>query len=289
MRNLLLFIRLSRPLFLFGAALVYALGVGIARYLGVSIDWSSYFLGQAWVTMMQLSAHYLNEYFDMPIDAQNPDRTPFSGGSGALGQDKLPRMTALIAAAVSLSILASMTVLIIRFINPAPTAFFIMMIAFLGAVGYSVPPVRLAASGYGELITSIMVANLVPAFAFLLQAGEFHRLLAMSTFPLTALHLTMMLSFEFPDYATDLKFEKRTLLVRMGWRNAMILHNLLILSAYFLLGLAATRVAPDLADAADCCRCEAKLDGFDISRSGLVWSCCISADLFFLDEIDFNA
>jgi 1,4-dihydroxy-2-naphthoate octaprenyltransferase len=238
MQNVVLFIRLTRPLFLVGAALVYALGVGIAHYLGVTIDWNAYLLGQAWVTIMQLGAHYLNEYFDKPVDEQNPNRTPFSGGSGALGEDRLPRATALIAAVVSMSVLASLTVIVIRFVSPAPAIYFLMLIAFIGSVAYSVPPMRLASSGYGELVTSIMVANLVPAFAFILQAGEFHRLLAMATFPLTALHLAMMLSFEFPDFATDLKFEKRTLLVRMGWRNAMTLHNLLILSAYLLLGLA---------------------------------------------------
>jgi 1,4-dihydroxy-2-naphthoate octaprenyltransferase len=238
MQNVVLFIRLTRPLFLVGAALVYALGVGIAHYLGVTIDWNAYLLGQAWVTIMQLGAHYLNEYFDKPVDEQNPNRTPFSGGSGALGEDRLPRATALIAAGVSMSVLASLTVIVIRFVSPAPAIYFLMLIAFIGSVAYSVPPMRLASSGYGELVTSIMVANLVPAFAFILQAGEFHRLLAMATFPLTALHLAMMLSFEFPDFATDLKFEKRTLLVRMGWRNAMTLHNLLILSAYLLLGLA---------------------------------------------------
>jgi 1,4-dihydroxy-2-naphthoate octaprenyltransferase len=82
------------------------------------------------------------------------------------------------------------------------------------------------------------VANLVPAFAFLLQTGELHRLLAMATFPLTLLHLAMMLAFEFPDYATDSRLGKRTLLVRMGWQRAVVLNNLLILGAYLTLGLA---------------------------------------------------
>jgi hypothetical protein len=35
------FIQLTRPLFLFGVAVVYALGAGIARYLGVDIDWNA--------------------------------------------------------------------------------------------------------------------------------------------------------------------------------------------------------------------------------------------------------
>jgi 1,4-dihydroxy-2-naphthoate octaprenyltransferase len=80
---------------------------------------------------------------------------------------------------------------------------------------------------------------LVPIFAFVLQSGELHRLLVMSTFPLTALHLSMMIIFEFPDYLNDIKFDKYTLLVRVGWERGMVLHNILILTAFFLLGLAA--------------------------------------------------
>jgi len=109
-----------------------------------------------------------------------------------------------------------------------------MALGALGAIFYSVPPVRLSTTGYGELTTSILLANLVPAFGFSLQTGELHRLLAMSTFPLTALTLASMLNLEFPDYASDIKAEKRTLFVRLGWQNAIRAHHLLVLSGYVL-------------------------------------------------------
>jgi len=233
------FIRLSRLLFLVGAALVYFLGVGIARYLGANINWGVYLLGQAWVTILQLGAHYLNEYFDAPADAENPNRTPFSGGSGAVGPDKIPRQVVLFAAITCLAIVASLTVLLINQAHPSGAAFLLMVLIFLGAFFYSVPPIRLVSTGYGELTTTILVANLVPALAFVLQADSFHNLVAMTTFPLTMLHLSMMLAFELPDYSTDLKMEKRTMMVRLGWRNGMALHNLLIFTAFLLLGLAA--------------------------------------------------
>jgi 1,4-dihydroxy-2-naphthoate octaprenyltransferase len=73
---------------------------------------------------------------------------------------------------------------------------------------------------------------------------ELHRLLAMATFPLTLLHLAMMLAFELPDYATDLKYGKRTLMVRAGWQRGMLLHNILVLSGFALLGLAAIMGLP---------------------------------------------
>jgi 1,4-dihydroxy-2-naphthoate octaprenyltransferase len=240
MHRIRLIFLLSRPWFLLGGVLVYALGAGIARYLGAPIDWGLYVLGQAYVTTMQLSAQYLNEYYDSSADRDNPNRTPFSGGSGAVGKGKLSQETVMWAALTALTILASLTVVLISVTPISPLLITIVVLAFLGSFFYSAPPIKLAHSGYGELTTSVLVANLVPIFAFVLQYGELHRLLVMSTFPLTTLHLAMMIVFEFPDYLNDLKYEKPTLLVRVGWERGMVLHNILILTGFLLLGLAAT-------------------------------------------------
>jgi 1,4-dihydroxy-2-naphthoate octaprenyltransferase len=171
MDSLRLFVRLARPHFLIGAALLYALGVGIARYLGTPVNWEAYLLGQAWVSLLQLSTHFLNEYYDAPSDTDNRNRTPFSGGSGAVGPGKLTRSTALVAAAACLTVLASLTVLLISRGYLTPAAQLIMILAFLGSFFYSAPPVKLASSGYGELVTSILVANQEPAIAYLMQTG----------------------------------------------------------------------------------------------------------------------
>lgn len=216
---------------------MYALGVGVADFQGTQINWGVYLLGQAWGTLIQLSTHYLNEYFDSPGDIANPNRTLFSGGSGAIGPGKLTRSTALWAAITCLAIVASLTVLLIQFANLNPVTLLIMLAIFLGSFFYAVPPVRLESTGYGELTTSIIVANLGPAFAYLLQEGHWSNLLAMVTFPLTTLHMAMLLTFEFPDYATDLKYQKNTLLVRLGWQNGLKMHNAMIVISYLLFGL----------------------------------------------------
>lgn len=236
-RPLVLFLRLSRPFFLVGGAINYALGVGIARYLGNSLNWKVIALGQLWVTALQLSVHYLNEYFDLPHDAANRHRTPFTGGSGVLGkgESQLRPQVALLAAICTLTAVALASFLLLRVGSINSTVFTIMVLGFIGAFFYSVPPIRLATSGYGELTTAIVLANLVPALGFALQTGNLHRLLAMSTFPLTALTMASMLSLEFPDYASDLKTEKHTLFVRLGWQWAIRVHHVLVASAYLLL------------------------------------------------------
>jgi len=238
MSSFRLFVKLSRPLPILGVILTFSLGAGIARYLGASIDWGVYLLGQAWVSLLQLSIHYLGDYFAHPADTANSRRTPFSERSDALGDGKLPRSLALWAGVSCLSIAASLTMLLLRTIASGPAVYLMMFLIFVSMLSYSIPPLHLASSGYGELLMSILVANLVPALAYLLQANEWSRLLPMTTFPLLLLHLAMMVAFEFPDYATDTKYEKPTLLVRISWQRGMHLHNLLLLGGFALLGVA---------------------------------------------------
>ncbi|MDH3944476.1 MAG: prenyltransferase [Anaerolineae bacterium] len=232
-----LLLRLSRPFFLLGGFMQYSLGAGIAQYLGYEIEIEIYILGLLWVLAGQLSVHYLNEYYDSGPDRENPNRTPFTGGSGVLGEGKglLPRYFAIMAAATMLTAVSVLTFGLMQAGRLGIEAGVVAILIFLMAFFYSVPPLRLVASGYGELTTSIILANLLPAFGLLLQTGEFNRLVAMSTFPMTPLIMAMLIAFEFPDYGTDSKFEKKTLLVRVGWQTGVRLHHLFIGGAYIIL------------------------------------------------------
>lgn len=238
MRYIRFFIQLSHPVYIIEAGLLYALGVGVAKYLGATIDWGISFIGYVWITMIQLTAIYLIEYFGALDHVPDLNSSPFSRFSGAIGVDKLPVNVAFWAAITTLTIATSITVLILQGFGFHADILILMVFIFAGVMIFSIPPTSRYLSGYEELFTSMFIANLIPAFAFLLQANEYHRLLAMSTFPLTALQLAMMISTELPNYSTDLKYDRRTLLVRLGWQRGMAIHNLLIFINYCLLGIA---------------------------------------------------
>lgn len=226
------YVRLSRPLNILSLFVLYALGGGIARYLGTDLDWNAYWLGQAWAVMLMLGGFYLNEYFrreSQPLSAQEKAAPEFLRGTRRV----------VLAALAALAVLASITVLVIAQVRPASLAYLVMAFAFLGAFFYSAPPLKLEVSGYGELLVSILVAYLTPAFAFVLQTGEWHRLLAMAGFPLVVLHLAMLLALQLPSYAEDTKYTRRTLMIRMGWQRGMVFHNILVLAGFLLLALAA--------------------------------------------------
>lgn len=97
------FIRLSRPHFLLGGALMFGLGAAIAGRLDVR----GYVLGQTMVTAGQVTAHYVNEYADVEADRGVEHRTWFSGGSGVLVEGRLVPAVALRAAIVTSGVAAS--------------------------------------------------------------------------------------------------------------------------------------------------------------------------------------
>ncbi len=241
-----LLIRYARPWALLAGILLYALGAGIVHYLGFAVDWSIYFLGQAVVTLLQVSSYYLKTYYDLleqperPRRPRPPARRPNESETPEEEEPvDLPRSSVLQAAITALSIGAVITVLLIAQGAITLPALVILGVAFLLAFFYAVPPVRLVYTGYGELSQAILIANLFPALAYLFQTGELHRLLGMLTFPLTALYLAMALARQLPTYATDLRLNRQNLMVRLGWQRGMYYHNLLIFMAYLLLGLAA--------------------------------------------------
>ena len=240
MKYIRLFVRLIRPLFILTSVLLYLLGVSIAHYLSGQINWSAFIFGLIWILLVMVGTQCLNEFFDPGLGIENSvvKHTPFSGVTGAIGKDKLPRPAAFWVGMTCYAITASLSVLILQNSNLNQPVVFLLGVIILGELLFALPPVRLVTSGYGELVMSIINAGLVPAIAYLMQGNDFHRLLAMIAFPLTVLYLSMLLALEFPDYASDIKQAKRSMLIRIGWQRGMLVHNALILISYALFAIA---------------------------------------------------
>src|SRR5512145_3322620 len=202
MKTLRVLLDISRPLIILFAVLLYFLGVGIARYLGALFDGGLFLLGLLWVMTTQWSAFFLIAYHDALLAlAANRQRRQDDGGAA----EKLTPPMLLAVAAACLTVVASLSVLLIRFVGWQPGVFLLMLLMFLGAIYYAAPPRSLARSGYGELVVAVLLVNLVSAFAFQLQYEGTLRLVAMSTFPLTAFFLALVLLYELSTYAADMK------------------------------------------------------------------------------------
>ncbi len=234
-------LRLARPWLLAGTLLFYAIGAGIAHFLGTRIDLAVYILGQACVLLLVLSSAYLSEYVAMleyPVLKR--------GQNGANRAEEFLRLrNALVqAAAVALTVGAVLTVMLFARGAVNLPAILFLGTAFLLPFFYAVPPMRLARSGYGELVTALFLTGITPALAYALQTGETHRLLILLTFPLTAICIAMLLANDLETYYTDIKDGRKTLMVAVGWQRGMSLHNILVLFSYLLVGLAAVLKLP---------------------------------------------
>lgn len=213
MTTLLAFVRLTRPLFLFGGFAGVALGAAVAAWSGHRLDGLTYLWVQALVTAFQLMVHYANDYFDRAGDVL-AQRTAWSGGSGVLASGALQPRVALIAASACAAL--GLAVAARFWLSGNATVGWIGLGIFVLAWSYSAPPLRLAARGLGELDTVLVVAVLVPAAGYAAFAGRIDALLENAVAAPAAAMLAMMLCVELPDAGADLAAEKRTLVVRWG-------------------------------------------------------------------------
>ncbi len=230
MQRLLLLLRLSRPLNVIFAALTYILGAGIARYLGISQDVIVFWLGLGGILLAQFSMGLLAE-------ALRPVEQPSENEENRPERVNL-RNAALL---VSVGALAAATVIAILLGKEGaltPVTILFLGLSLLIVLAYAVPPLRLVDAGFGEFTLAVHIAMIAPAIGFVLQQGEYHRLVGIVSFPLTLLALAYFLILDFPTFAADEKYDRRTLLRSMGWQRAVPLHHGLILGAYLLLSSA---------------------------------------------------
>jgi 1,4-dihydroxy-2-naphthoate octaprenyltransferase len=219
----------SRPLHLLFASLAYTLGAGIADYLGISIHPTAFALGLAWICLVQTSLNLLTEVF-------RPANEPINGLFGA--ERVYLRDRLLIIAIGLLAIAAACAYILFLSGRVSQDALIFLALSLLIVIAYAVPPLHLARRGFGELLLAAHLGYVAPSLAFLLQAVNVHRLVPILALPVTSLALAYFLVLDFPSFADDLKYERLTLLTRLGWQRAIPLHHALVVLAFAFLASA---------------------------------------------------
>lgn len=216
-------IRLTRPLHLVLAALTYFLGASIANYLGQLFRPDSFWLGLSAVILAQASMNLLAEAFRPPMDPIVEMETQ--------SQRLTLRNRALYVAMAFLSVIAVLAFILYSNDHLSSSSFSFLWLSFLLVLVYAVPPFRLVNRGFGEFVQAVHLAYVIPSIAYLLQSDQTHRFLLV-TIPLTILALAYFLIMNFPTFAADTKYNRGTLLTRLGWERAVPLHNIFLLIAY---------------------------------------------------------
>jgi len=227
MNQLSLLFRLSRPLLLILIALNYVLGASISRYLGITQDAVVFWMGLVGIILIQFSMSLLAE-------ALRPVEQPSENNENRAERVNL-RKSALMVSIGTLAAASIIAVLLSQANAISPVGLLFLGLSLLVVLAYAVPPLRLVDAGFGEFATAVHIAVVAPALGFILQQGDYHRVVAIVSFPLTLLALAYFLVLDFSSFATDEKYDRRTLLRSIGWERAVPLHHGLVIGAFIIL------------------------------------------------------
>lgn len=250
----------SRPSQLALIGLLYALGVGMTTVgspfvageatvttLGEAV--APGFLTQVAVGLVALlpvavAVHYANEYADADTDALT-NRTPFSGGSGALVETGLSasflRTAMVVASVVAVGVALVGVVAGALSLNAVGLLFVTLGVG----VAYSLPPVAFVRRGLGELANMALGGLVLPVYGVAVVAKP-TSFAAVVVVPLTLVVGCNLLAVHWPDRRADEAVGKRTLAVR--WRPVRIRRafaTLAILAALSTIGLWWTDILPE--------------------------------------------
>jgi 1,4-dihydroxy-2-naphthoate octaprenyltransferase len=202
----------SRPSQLLLILGVYLLGAKIAQANGAAMAISTLVAGAVPLVLGSASVHYANEYADYETDALT-ERTPFSGGSGALQQAGAPRSIPLRAGMMTLltsALLAAALALTGWLETPA-----LAVLTFSVVVGwqYSVGPLKLAWRGFGEVTNAALGGLALPVYGGAVLGGSLSDV-ALASVPFFLLVLLNLFATQWPDREADGAVGKDTLAVQ---------------------------------------------------------------------------
>jgi 1,4-dihydroxy-2-naphthoate octaprenyltransferase len=211
--------------------LAWLLGVAIASGKSYEIEVTSIILSLKTTMIVSASVHYTNEYADHEADALST-RTPYSGGSGVLPGGLVPRSLAMRAAWASLLIGLSLQIFTIsKGIHPW-SGLTVLLLGTVGGWMYSLPPLRLAWRGWGEVTNALLGSNLLPLYGFVTASGGFDIDVSLACLPVTLVAFTNLLAVTWPDRSSDEHVGKMTLATRWTPRRLRMTYKAAIIASF---------------------------------------------------------
>lgn len=226
--------RLLNPAGIVYVIFTFSLGISAAHHLGARLDLLTLLFGLGLFVLIRLLGSFLAAYFDHPesyttmLSLSDPEREQLL----VIRRPLLFQYILLIFTAVA-------TLAMILIIRGAISAAggLLLGIALLLTFFSAVPPSSFSRKGYGELVDVLLIVSFVPAFAFSLAEQPLLFFIVELTLPLMLIYMAMRIAMSFTTHGFDLIHGRHSLTTRLGWQNALVLHNIFILSAYVLVSL----------------------------------------------------
>lgn len=178
-----------------------------------------------------------DDYYDYlhNVDVLNTanKRSLYHGGSGVLIEKKISPVYIKIAFCSCYAV-----TIIIGLYFVAKLGMFVLL---LGAVGffcsyyYTAPPFSFGYKGLGELAIFFNFGPLITVGSYYLQTKNIDLPIMIMSLPLGLLMFAMIIFNEIPDMETDLKANKKTLVVLFGKKIGLHLAAIAIIAAYIII------------------------------------------------------
>jgi 1,4-dihydroxy-2-naphthoate octaprenyltransferase len=228
-KTLTTWIMATRPQFFTVIILPILLGTAIAWHLQ-SVFLPLYFgLSLVAGIFTHAGINVLNDYFDHLNGADDFNQTPlspFAGGSRMIQKGILTVAETYRYGLLLLSIAVGIGLFLV-WARGLPLLW-IGLIGVLSGYFYSAPPFSFHSRGLGEMLVGLNFGVLAVLGAFYVQTQTLSLTAVIAALPLACLVAAILYINEFPDYATDFKVGKNTLVVRLGQVSARHVYVLLI-------------------------------------------------------------
>jgi len=237
---LLLWFKAYRAPFLTASIAPVFLGTAVAWYELHQFNVVIFLLALFGTIFAHLGANIFNDYYDHLTgnDDNNPDFTPFSGGSRMIQNGILTPRQVSRAGLIAFVITAVIGIILIGYSGRPALIIFGVIGIILGYI-YSAIPVKLAYRGLGELTIFLAFGPVTVLGAYFVQTSHISWLVFLTSIPAGLLVALILYVNELQDENADRCAEKNTLIVNIGNpQKALTLYRIIIFAVLiWILGL----------------------------------------------------
>ncbi|MFH1784770.1 MAG: 1,4-dihydroxy-2-naphthoate octaprenyltransferase [bacterium] len=234
--NFKLWLKAVRAPFFTATLIPVALGSIIAWYDTSNFMWGIFSLTMFGAILIHMGTNLANDYFDhlAGCDEANPTPTPFSGGSRVI-QEGLIAPGKILYVSIASFILGGATGLYLNHLSRGNVVLGIGIIGVFLGFFYTAGPFRIGYGSFGELAVAIGFGPLMVLGSYYVQAQNMSLRVFLISIPVGILIALVLLINEFPDYIADKSVGKRTLVVILGKKKALVLYHILLTSVYLFI------------------------------------------------------
>jgi len=244
--NLKIWLKAVRVPFFTATIIPITFGYLMAWHGGGAFVWRDFLLVLLGGIFIHAGTNLANDYFDYRsrCDEANPTPTPFSGGSRVI-QDGLIKPEKVLYASLLFFMLGSAIGLYFNYISGGNVILILGLIGVSLGFFHGVKQFRIGYGTLGELATGLGFGPLMVMGAYYVGARILTPAVFLASIPIGILIALVLFINEFPDYVGDKAVGKRTLVVVLGKKRAVVLYQALLLFQYaMIVELAVFKILP---------------------------------------------